>query len=693
MENIFTTNLSNVKETNFEKYFNENISDEIYLFDLAKNEANLGNIKNTYKCLRQIININQANSTLSIFVFLRIKKSQNLLKIEDVLIFFEYLKNCDKINDIPETHSCIRILNNTILKFHTVKSKTIKLLEYDKINQKINVNELPHNFSFVDENLAGSGIVKLRHIDMLKTLNFTKIITLIETNHDTEFIQKCNMNNISVHHFPINDRQSPDFETLQDILKIILDNENKKTLIHCLGGIGRTNVVLSCYLIIKQKISPSEAMTILNRQRKIILTDSQNIFVKRYYGIINTPKNALKIKKISLPGLIMMIGTPCSGKTTLSLELITHYDNLIHINQDELGRISCENVFNLKAKSNNLILDRCNSTKSERKIWINSYKQLSNLKICAIFFDIPLDVCKKRAENRLNHPTLSGVGSHKIIEDISNKLEKPESSEGFDEIIVVKDNDSLVLAKNKFGFGFVIDCDTVMKFPRTKHLINLGSMTKDDILFNQSDINDMLSFDLLVEEKIDGANLGIFYDYDSCKILAQNRSHFVNSSYHSQFKPLDKWIYDNSTDLMKIFNSGNYIIFGEWMYLKHSIHYTKLPDYFIAYDIYNRTDNEFLSKSEMVKLLENTSIKIIKTIFTGKSSIENLKLLVNTQSEYYDGPVEGIYVRTFNNDKKTVKYRGKIVRHDFICGDVDGNINHWTKGKHTVNLCIKYFYQ
>ncbi len=701
LHNFFTTNTPNLKETQFETEFNNKKSNNKDLSDLAKLETNNKNIKNAYKCLEQIILNDNADCCMAFFIFLKIKKSQNLLNEDNVNFIVNHLVQCKKINDIPETGACIKILNRAIILFHNNKMKTTELLEYDRLGGKIICIELPGNFSFVDDYLAGSAIVKQRHICILKSLGFNTIINLMESNHSTEFIEQCKLANIEVMHFPIPDRTPPNFSTLNSILDLIsnkksqeqnFDENNKKSrvLVHCLGGIGRTAVILSAYLIKTLKISPSEAITILDKQRKIILSNSQNIFVKKYYGICNTPKNMMKLKKVNLPGLIMLIGSPCSGKTTFSLELITNYEDILHINQDELGRKECEALFSTKAKNNNIILDRCNVTKKERKEWIDSYKQLANSKIWAIYFDVGVELCKQRVVERTNHPTLGGTGALKIIEDIYGKLEKPELSEGFDEILTITNNDTLMAAKNKFGYGFVIDCNSVMKFPRTKHLANLGSMTKDDLLFNQKDLESFLSMDLVIEEKIDGANLGIFYDYESCKIMAQNRSHFVCSTYHAQFKLLDKWISDHSSELLELFDKGNFIIFGEWVYMKHSIHYTKLPDYFIAYDIYDRINEIFLSRSEVLKLLGSTSINIIRTIYMGKvASIDKLKSLVTTQSEYYDGPVEGIYVRAF--DDNIVKFRGKIVRSDFICGDMDGNVDHWTKGHHTVNQLIKKY--
>lgn len=660
------------------------MSSDEELFNNAKKYANQNDIINAMRLANEIISKQNENCCLGVFIILRIKKVQNILVSSDITELSTVLISCEKINKTQETNSCIKIINKFLLASDRPKTKTVKLLSYDNDSMKIIRSELPWNFSFVDDVVGGSSIPKIEHISLLSELGFTDIISLLETNHEKEFYDECKKYNINVHFFNVTDREPPSFDQLDKMLDIIYSSQ--KILVHCIGGVGRTNTLIVCYLLKKLNISSSEAITLLDRNRKVILSNTQLMFVKRYYGILHTPKYNLKVQKIKLPGLIMMIGCPCSGKTTFSIELLTYYEDLLHLTQDELGRKECEEMFSLNAKSSNIILDNCNVTKEKRKEWIKSYNQLTNKKIWAIYFDVGVDICKERVNNRENHPTLSGPGAQKIIEDLYNKLEEPTLSEGFNEIIVIRNDDDLIRAKNKFGFGVSINCDTVMKFPRTRHLANLGSMSRDDLIYTAKELADFLSLDLVVEEKVDGANLGIFYDHDTKKIKAQNRSHFVDSSYHSQFKLLDKWISSHTTELMEIFDKGSYIIFGEWVYLKHSINYTKLPDYFIAYDIYDRSNDVFLSRPECENMLKHTTLHMTPIIYSGKANIDKLKGLVNSESSYYDGPVEGVYVRAFEND--IVKYRGKIVRSNFICGDVDGNVNHWTKGIHTINGLI-----
>ena len=117
------------------------------------------------------------------------------------------------------------------------------------------------------------------------------------------------------------------------------------------------------------------------------------------------------------------------------------------------------------------------------------------------------------------------------------------------------------------------------------------------------------------------------------------------------------------------------------MYARHSINYTRLPDYFLMFDIYDQDNNVFLQRDDVEKMIKDTNLKMVPVIFRGKTTLDELKKMVNTQSQFYDGPIEGVYVRAYENNH--LKYRGKIVRANFLSGD-----EHWSKGKQVVNGLI-----
>ena len=102
------------------------------------------------------------------------------------------------------------------------------------------------------------------------------------------------------------------------------------------------------------------------------------------------------------------------------------------------------------------------------------------------------------------------------------------------------------------------------KFPRTAHLFDAGvesgvatsAVTRDDLLWDPKDAQIFFSGLLVaLEEKVDGANLGIFITKDY-QILCQNRSHFVNHASHWQFATLQRWLDDHREGLYKALNFG-----------------------------------------------------------------------------------------------------------------------------------------
>lgn len=124
-----------------------------------------------------------------------------------------------------------------------------------------------------------------------------------------------------------------------------------------------------------------------------------------------------------------------------------------------------------------------------------------------------------------------------------------------------------------------------------------------------------------------------------------------------------------------------YLLYGEWVVAKHSIPYTSLPDFFMAFDFYDRKTKQFVSREYLTRMLDGTGLHQVPLIDT-REQISRLELLayMKKQSAYYGGPIEGVYVR-FEDEKRTItQERGKIVRSDFIAGN-----EHWSKAELQMN--------
>ena len=55
---------------------------------------------------------------------------------------------------------------------------------------------------------------------------------------------------------------------------------------------------------------------------------------------------------------------------------------------------------------------------------------------------------------------------------------------------------------------------------------------------------------------------------------------------------------------------------NRWVFARHSVEYNELPDYFIAFDIYDCQAQKFLSRKDFHQRLKDTSIATIPTIAT-----------------------------------------------------------------------------
>ncbi|EQC25842.1 hypothetical protein SDRG_16291 [Saprolegnia diclina VS20] len=215
---------------------------------------------------------------------------------------------------------------------------------------------------------------------------------------------------------------------------------------------------------------------------------------------------------------------------------------------------------------------------------------------------------------------------------------------------------------------------TLPKFPRTRHLLPSGGVTRDDLVLDPLDAGRFVQTRVTIQEKVDGANLGLFLN-DDFAIVAQNRSHFCNSSTAPQFKGLDIWIQVHQFELIELLSPpGRYVLYGEWLFAQHSIGYSRLPSYFLAFDILDRADNTFWSVERVTERLEETSIHMVPTLSTTTvADLDGYQRLLETPSAFYDGPVEGIVIR--REEDGVLVDRAKLVRDDFIqeIGD------HWAK--------------
>ena len=211
-----------------------------------------------------------------------------------------------------------------------------------------------------------------------------------------------------------------------------------------------------------------------------------------------------------------------------------------------------------------------------------------------------------------------------------------------------------------------------VKYPRTPHLF--GSVgTSDDKHLNQIRSLDLLAdASLIVEEKIDGTNVGIHFSDDG-QMHLQCRGHLITEGMHPQYDLFKQWAATKRIALEPVLQN-RYIVFGEWVYAMHSINYLGLPHYFFEFDIFDKAQNQFLDLGQRQPMIDLMAVQTVPVLHRGPIDREQLMELIGP-SEFdstFDNPVtnqrdnlmEGLYLRTEANG--VVASRAKIVRPEFV---------------------------
>lgn len=208
-----------------------------------------------------------------------------------------------------------------------------------------------------------------------------------------------------------------------------------------------------------------------------------------------------------------------------------------------------------------------------------------------------------------------------------------------------------------------------VKFPKTKWLPLGKKPCGGEHCLNEKALEQLFSKEVRISEKLDGANVGISFIDDELRL--QKRGGFIETREHPQYQAFRQWIYERYDKFSRLENDT--VIFGEWLYAKHSIYYNRLPNYFFMFDVWK--EGKFLTVPEWDELADRLDLYTVPFIFHGKLSVGDIPDLIK-KSKYSDEFMEGIVVR--NED-----LRGKYVRPDFICGD-----EHWSKRKIIRNLIV-----
>ena len=137
---------------------------------------------------------------------------------------------------------------------------------------------------------------------------------------------------------------------------------------------------------------------------------------------------------------------------------------------------------------------------------------------------------------------------------------------------------------------------------------------------------------------------------------------------------------------------NRFILFGEWVYARHSIFYRKLTHYFFEFDIYDKEQEAFLDLEQRLTMLEGTGIQTVPVVHKGIVTRDDLENLIapsqfdsqfdNPTTKQTDNLMEGVYLRTEADGMVTG--RAKFVRPEFV--EKIKQSTHWQHQQMVPNL-------
>lgn len=197
-------------------------------------------------------------------------------------------------------------------------------------------------------------------------------------------------------------------------------------------------------------------------------------------------------------------------------------------------------------------------------------------------------------------------------------------------------------------------------FPRIPHLRPNGSGDADDLHLTEAAARRWFGPDLIVEEKLDGANVAVWIDEEECLHCAGRGGARAMDRAH-QFGRLRAWMASSAVALRHLLKPHE-VLYGEWLYLQHTVRYDRLPDLLCVLDLWTPAGG-FTAAGERDRRCQEVALWAAPSVFRGAlrgaGSLESL----SRQSTVGPGHMEGLILRREGQSQLTE--RVKWLRPDF----------------------------
>jgi len=209
------------------------------------------------------------------------------------------------------------------------------------------------------------------------------------------------------------------------------------------------------------------------------------------------------------------------------------------------------------------------------------------------------------------------------------------------------------------------------KFPRTPHLPGSNVVDADRSLSSEEVAVLCRDYEVVIQEKLDGTCVGLFFEDADSPVLLK-RGGVIGHREKDQYNVFRTWV-QKRADSLRVLTTDRLVLFGEFLWQTHGLFYDRLPDFFIGYDLLDRTSGTFLSSRSVERKLHGV-VALVPELWRGMvrtpEKLAREIAEVATQPSAFGVRAEGVYVR-FEKDDQLVA-RAKYRNQGFQAGWRDG---------------------
>ena len=193
-------------------------------------------------------------------------------------------------------------------------------------------------------------------------------------------------------------------------------------------------------------------------------------------------------------------------------------------------------------------------------------------------------------------------------------------------------------------------------YPRTPYLWTPDAGAAGDRLVEPSERPDWMQRPVVVEEKLDGANVSVWWENQRPRVASRGGPDAMDRA--GQLGPLRGRV-GAAHDQLASLLAGGWVLYGEWLWLAHTVHYNRLPDHLVVLDLWH-PESGFADLTERAERARARGLVVPPRLFTGVlGSMDALLGLMGT-SRFGTAPMEGVVLRRDDGA------RCKVLRPGFV---------------------------